>query len=96
MDLLVQTTTQSHSHRLVKYYQLKDELHIFPPGQPFADSVEELGPCISHTKGPCLVQFSNMQLLPQQFNTWLKGTFVERPCCRMYWLQRSIPAEPDK
>jgi hypothetical protein len=95
MDLIVQTTTQSHSHRLVKYYQQRDEFPIFPSG-PFADSAEELGPPSSHTKGPCLVLFSNMQLSPQQFNAWFKGSFIERPCCRVYWLQRSIPAEPDR
>jgi hypothetical protein len=46
--------------------------------------------------GPCLVLFENIQLEPQQVNAWLKGSFMERPLCRLYWLQRSIPAEPDK
>jgi hypothetical protein len=95
MDLIIQTSTQSHCHRIAKYFESRQKQHVFPAG-PFADSAEEIGPLQSHTNGPCLLQFSNMQLTPQQFNAWFSGHFVERPCCRLYWLQRSVPAEPDK
>ena len=95
MDLLLQTSTQSHCHRIVQYFNQRDQLHVFPPG-PFADSAEEVGPVASFTTGPCLVLFSNMQLSPQQLNSWIRGSFMERPCCRMYWLDRTIPAQQDR
>jgi hypothetical protein len=95
MDMLWQTSTQSHCHRIVKYFKQRHQLHVFPPGQ-FAESAEEVGPCSSHMNGPCLVKFEQMQLEPHQVNAWLHGSFMERPLCRLYWLQRSIPAEPDK
>lgn len=96
MDLVWQTGTQSHSRRTVLYFQLRDQLQVFPAGSAFADAAEELGPCHSHTRGPCLVLFKNMHLTPQQVNSWISSSFVERQVVRMYWLQQSIPAQPDR
>jgi hypothetical protein len=45
----------------------------------------------SHTSGPGLVQFSNMQLSPEAFNAWLTSSFVHRYLTRAYWLDRAIP-----
>ena len=91
MDLIMQTSTQSHCYRLARYFEQREQFRVFPPG-PFADAVEELGPPRNHINGPCLLQLTNMQLRPEAFNAWLRGSFVERPCCRLYWLQQSIPA----
>lgn len=95
MDLILQTSTQSHCHRIVKYFHDRHQQHLFPAGGLFADAAEEIGPLGSHTNGPCLVQFSNIQLSPEEFNTWFAGHVMERPCCRLYWLERSITAELD-
>lgn len=95
MDLLLQTSTQSHTKRIAQYFRNLQDLHVFPPG-PFADSVEELGPLQSHTYGPCLLLFENMHISPEEFNTWMVDSIVERPCCRVYWLLHSIPAQPDR
>lgn len=95
MDLILQTSTQSHCHRIVKYFHDRHQQHLFPAGGPFADAAEEIGPLGSHTNGPCLVQFINIEPSPEEFNAWFAGHVMERPCCRLYWLERSIPAEPD-
>jgi hypothetical protein len=94
MDLVVQTTAQAHSHRLVRYFYQQPRLHVYP--EQFAESAEAVGPCSSHYKGPCLVLFRGMQLSPEQVNTWLTDSFVERPVVRLYWLQQDIPAQQDR
>lgn len=90
MDLVMQSATQPHAHRVWKYFQERQQWHdVFPAD--FADDSEEVGP-YTDSEGPCLVLFKNVHITPEQLDAWLLRCFVGRVCMRAFWLERSTAA----
>lgn len=89
MDLVMQFASQNTCSRVVDYFNRRSVLRVFP--EPFAEAAVEVGPHSSHY-GPCLVLFTNVQIAPTLFNSWLQDSFVERPCVRVFWLAQAPAA----